>query len=95
MANRRRGNGKKNHRECGHVGKGDECRRCLESDRLEGFATKGLPFVTNKKRDKKVHKTWTKQELLAEVERLRGPATPKSQRVRTPTMAPAEESQSE
>lgn len=72
--NRRRGSGRKNHPQCGHVGKGVECRRCIEADRLEYLASKGTPYVTNKKQDKKLHKTWTKQELLHESARLRAPA---------------------
>jgi hypothetical protein len=70
MARRRRGNGRKTFK-CGHKGKGQDCNRCEYAGKLKSIAEAGTKFVTNKKNpDKKLHRTWTKKELLAESERL-------------------------
>jgi len=71
MTRRRRGNGKNNF-PCGHVGKGAECHRCELAAKLKKLAEDGKSkYVTNKKNpDKKLHKVWTKQQLLDESKRL-------------------------
>lgn len=57
---------------CGHRGFGKTCRRCLEAERLRYFAESGKKYQTNKEHpDPKVKpRTWTKEDLLAEAERL-------------------------
>jgi len=54
---------------CGHKGLGKFCHRCDQADKLEELSKAGKTYVDHKKR-KKPHK-WTKEEMIAEVERLR------------------------
>ena len=67
-----RGKSQKNF-ECGHRGFGKLCHRCEEADRLMSFAADTKKkFITNKKKkDKKLHKTWTIKDLTEEADRLR------------------------
>lgn len=57
------------HQSCGHRNFGDYCHRCKFADRLEALAQSGKFYVDHKKA-KNPHK-WTKEEMLAEVKRLR------------------------
>lgn len=52
-----------------HVGKGTECRRCEKATEIEAMVDRGEKLLTNKKLPKP--RTWTKDEMLAEVKRLR------------------------
>lgn len=52
---------------CGHRGHGGHCHRCAEADRLEAMVD-----VPKTKRSKSFQ-DWTKEQLLAEAARLRGP----------------------
>lgn len=56
---------------CGHKGFGTECHRCAEAARFQSLAESGGEYVTDKKQaNKKLHKKWTKKELLEESKRL-------------------------
>ncbi len=54
---------------CGHRGLGEFCHRCEAADKLEELVKAGRPFVDYKKREKP--RKWSKEEVLAEIKRLR------------------------